>query len=77
MQHRIMIVALSALTLTACESITTPGEDGYELGATTRTYCETTDPTVREAGRRLAATAGIRLVDLCAAYSYITKRPQP
>lgn len=71
---KIAIIAAAALLLAGCASITTPGEDGYHLGETTRTYCETTDPATRAAGRRLAAAAGVTLIDLCRAYDYVSKR---
>lgn len=68
------IIIAAALMLSGCASITTPGEDGYRLGETTRTYCETADPATRAAGRRLAALAGITLIDLCRAYDYVSER---
>lgn len=58
---------LAGLTagLTGCSSITSPLDDGYELGATTRTYCESVDPAVRKTGRLAAERLGTNLPDLC------------
>lgn len=70
----IAATAVAAATLAGCASITSPIDDDYHFGDTTRTYCETTDPATREAGRRLAAKAGITLFDLCNAYDYVSQR---
>jgi len=68
MSRAIAIIALvAALPLAGCANIVTPADDDYQLGDATASYCETTDPTVRRAGRLLAAQAGLNLVDLCRA----------
>lgn len=72
--NRMILMALGALFAGGCATIVTPVDDGYRFGDTTRTYCETTDPAIREAGRRLAAGAGLTLFDICGAYDYVGQR---
>ncbi len=62
---------LMLIALSGCANIVTPADDDYRLGDATHSYCETTDPTVRAAGRLLAAQAGLDLIDLCRAREVI------
>lgn len=55
------------VVVTGCASITSPLDDGYELGDTTRTYCESVEPAARETARLAADRLGTNLPDLCAA----------
>lgn len=64
---------LAALALSGCAGVTKPSDDDYQLGDTTRTYCTTTNPIVRKAGRRLAQKSGITLIDLCRARDDVSK----
>lgn len=69
----IAATAVAAATLAGCASITSPVDDDYHFGDTTRTYCESTNPAVRDAGRDLAESAGISLIDLCGARSDVIR----
>lgn len=59
--------AVVTLSLAGCASLTSPLAEDYTLGDNTRHYCSSVDPKIRAAGRGLAASAGVQLIDLCKA----------
>jgi len=68
MRKRIILLSIAGtFALGGCSNLVTPADDDYHFGDTTRTYCETTDPRLRDAGREAASVAGVRLFDLCRA----------
>lgn len=68
---KLVAIAMMLALVAGCASLTSPLDEGYEFGDNMAHYCESTDKTVRAAGRLLAARAGLTLPDLCAARALV------
>lgn len=64
-------LGVSVASLSGCAHVATPLDEDYRLGDNVAHYCETTDETVRLAGRLMAKRAGLTLPDLCAAHELV------